>query len=225
MMDNSSSDPLPSGHTSSEIIFLEFEGRAIKEASDGDYGDAYHDRYCLEMFRRALKERNQGAQSWLQHHFSAVVLDWLHSHPRRVLACSLHTEDYYVIQAFKRCWQTSLHRQDFEFKSMADVLFYLRVSLNGVILDELRSYSRPGRAPLLKSVVARESIANDDDSCNEVWSFIEGKLSDARERRLAYLLFHCALKPVEIVRICSQEFNDVREVSHMRRDIMKLLSQ
>jgi hypothetical protein len=148
----------------------------------------------------------------------------MHGHPKRDLACRLHTEEYYVIQTFKRCWQTSLHHQDFEFKSMADVLYYLRVSLNGVILDELRSYSRLCRAPLLKSVVARESIFNDDDSSHEVWRVIEGKLSDARERRLAYLLFHCALKPGEIVRRCPQEFNDVREVSRMCRDIMKILS-
>ena len=224
MMDNSSIDPLPSERTSNEIIFLEFEGGDIKETSGGDYGEAHHDRYYLEMFRRALNERNQGAQRWLQYHFSAVVLDRVHGHPRRDLACHLHTEEYYVIQTFKRCWQTSLHHQDFEFKSMADVLYYLRVSLNGVILDELRSYARPGRAPLLKSVVAREVHSNEDDRSHEVWRIIEGKLSDARERRLAFLLFHCALRPGEIVRRCPQDFSDVHEVSRICRDIMELLS-
>ncbi len=224
MMDNSSTDPLPSERTSNEVSFSDFEGCGINEIGDCDYGVAYHDQYYLEMFRRALKERGQGAQRWLQHHFSAVVLDWMHGHPRRDLACRLHTEEYYVIQTFKRCWQTSLHHHEFEFKSMTDVLYYLRVSLNGAILDALRSYSRPGEVPLLKSVVAREVHSNEDDRSHEVWRIIEGKLSDARERRLAFLLFHCALRPGEIVRRCPQDFSDVHEVSRMRRNIMELLS-
>lgn len=224
MMDNSSADPFPPERTSDEIIFLKIEGREIKEISNGDFGDTSHDRHYLAMFRRASKERNQGAQRWLQHHFSAAVLDWVHSHPRRELACRLHAEEYYVIETFNRCWQTSLHDQDFDFKSMADVLSYLRVRLNGVILDELRSYAQPGGGQFPKPVAAREPLAHDDDSGHEVWRVIEEKLSDARELRLAYLLFHCALKPREIVRRCPQEFNDVGEVSRMCRDIMELLT-
>jgi len=108
---------------------------------------------------------------------------------------------------------------------MDDALNYLRVSLNGVIVDELRGYSRPSRAPLLEPVVARESNSDRDDNSQEVWKVIEGKLPDARERRLAYLLFYCAFRPVEIVRRCPQEFSDVREVSRMRRDIMELIGQ
>src|SRR2546426_4007612 len=143
MMDNASTDPLSSQRISREVSFMDFEGCEIKGISDSYDGDVHYDRYYLEMFRRAFKEGNRGAQRWLQHHFSAVVVVWMHAHPRWDLACHLHTEEYYVIQTFKRCWQSSLHHQDFEFKSMADVLNYLRVSLNGAILDDLRGYSRP----------------------------------------------------------------------------------
>ncbi len=224
-MDNSNIDPLLPDCRSNEVIFSGFEVCDVKEVWGSDYGDANHDGYYLEMFRRAFKERNQGAQRWLQHRLGAVVLDWVHGHPRKELACSLHTEEYYVIQTFKRCWQSSLRHEGFEFGVMADVLYYLRVCLNGVILDELRSYSRPDRTLLVKSVAERESNSDGDDSGHEVWMVIEGKLPDARERRLAYLLFDCAFRPVEIVRRCPQEFNDVREVSRLRRDIIELLSQ
>ena len=48
-------------------------------------------------------------------------------------------------------------------------------------------------------------------------------LPGEREQRLAYLLYHCGLKPREIVRFCPQEWSDVKEVYRMRRNIMERL--
>ncbi len=224
MMNNSSTGPLPSERASSEGDFSDFGRCDINEVGECDYGDVDHDQHYLEMFRRALKQRNQGAQRWLEHHFSAMLIDWIQAHPSRDLACRLHPAEYFVNQAFKRSWQISLQHHEFEFKNMLDVLSYLRANLNAAMLDALRNYSRQGKEPLRKSLGVKESFSNDDDCSPDVWRIIEAKLSDARERRLAFLLFHCALRPVEIVRSCPQDFNDVQEVSNMRRDIMKLLS-
>jgi len=206
------------------MSFLDFEGCDANDVGECDHGDVYHDQYYFKKFRRALEERNQAAQKWIEYHLSAMLIDWIQAHPSRDLACRLHPEEYFVVQAFKRCWQTSLQHYEFEFKNMADVLYYLRVYLNAAILDALRNYSRQGNTPLPASLIARESFSNQDDSSHEIWSNIEGKLSDARERRLAYLLFHCAIKPVEIVSSCPQDFSDVQEISRVRHDIIELLS-
>ncbi len=229
-MDNSSADPFLSGCASNEVMYLKIKGCDIercdiKEVSDGDFGGTCHDQYYLGMFRRALKERNQDAQRWLEHHFRAMLIDWVHAHPNRDQACQLHPEEYFVIQAFKRCWQTSIQHRKLAFKNMPDILYFLRVNLNAAILDELRSNSRSDKAQLEKSIGVSGSFSNDDNSNREVWRLIEEKLPDARKRHLAFLLFHCALGPVEIVRRCPQDFSDVQEVSRMRRDIMELLSQ
>jgi hypothetical protein len=45
-------------------------------------------------------------------------------------------------------------------------------------------------------------------------------LPDARQQRLAYLLFHCGLKPKEIVRAYPEEFGDVQEIIRLRRSII-----
>jgi hypothetical protein len=223
MMDDSSTDRLPSECTSNEIGCLDNEGCSINMIED-DF-DKYHDQYCLEMFRHALKEHDQQAQRWLQNHFSVNVLDLIQSHPSKDLACRLHSEEYYVIETFKRFWQTPHQHQEFEFKSMIDVLSYLRVSLNGVVLDALRRHSRPHEAPSPSPGLARELHSNENDSSHEVWSSLERKLSGARQRRLAYLLFHCALKPGEIVGSCPHEFSDIHEIYSMRRNIIELLSR
>jgi hypothetical protein len=136
------------------------------------------------------------------------VIDLMNRHPSKDKACRLHSEEYYVIETFKHFWQTSLQHHEIEFKSMTDVLYYLRVSLNGAILDTLRSYAPPDDVSLLSSRMESELNATANGRSNEVWRIIEGKLSDARERRLAYLLFHYALKPGEVVRNCPEYFSN-----------------
>ena len=222
MMDDSSTDRLPLDCISNEIDCLDNEECGINMVED--VYDKCHDQYYLKMFRHALSEHDQHAQRWFQNHFSVKVLDLMHCHPRKEMACRLHSEEYYVIETFRRFWQTPLYHQEFEFKNMTDVLSYLRVSLNGVILDALRSYQRPHEAPSLNPGLARELHSQENESSNEVWSRLERKLSGARQRRLAYLLFHCALKPGEIIGSCPREFSDIHEIYSMRRNIIELLS-
>ncbi len=48
-------------------------------------------------------------------------------------------------------------------------------------------------------------------------------LSDWREQRLVYLLYHCGLKPKEIVHFCPQDWSDVQEIYRLRRNILDRL--
>jgi len=48
-------------------------------------------------------------------------------------------------------------------------------------------------------------------------------LSNTREQRLAYLLFHCGLKAREVVQYCDEEFSDVKEVYRLHRNIFEKL--
>lgn len=56
-----------------------------------------------------------------------------------------------------------------------------------------------------------------------IWESIQLLLSDERERRLAYLLYHCGLKPRDIVRRCSPEFPDVQEIYRLNSNIVERL--
>ena len=60
---------------------------------------------------------------------------------------------------------------------------------------------------------------------SEIWDRLQAELPDQRERRLAYLLYHCGLQPSEIVRSCPQEWSDVHEVARLRRSILVRLMQ
>ena len=59
----------------------------------------------------------------------------------------------------------------------------------------------------------------DRPDSSEVWDRLQARLSNERERRLAYLLYHCGLEPAEIVQCCPQEWSDVLEVARLQRII------
>ncbi len=120
----------------------------------------------------------------------------------------------------ERFWQATV-RQQIAFKTLAGALTYLRASLHGAILDTLRVYTRPREVPLPEPGEPGEPYGEDQSNSSEVWEFLQTILPGAREQRLAYLLYHCGLKPREVLHFCQQEFNDIQEIYRLRRNIVE----
>jgi DNA-directed RNA polymerase specialized sigma24 family protein len=138
-----------------------------------------------------------------------------------VAACRLESEEYYVALAFERFWQATTSKQRVEFSRLAAALQYLRASLHGAILDTLRAYARPREIALPEPGEPGEPYVEDSTDSSEVWEVLKTMLADPREQRAAYLLFHCGLKPREVVRLCPQEWSAVGEIYDLRRTIME----
>jgi hypothetical protein len=195
----------------------------VRELNTYRMGEPCTDRYGVELLRRATVQGNQEAWAWVQECFGGVVLNWLRRHPQRAHACRLESEEHYVAQAFERFWQATASNKQVEFNTLAAALQYLRASLNGAILDTLRAYVRPRETSLPEPGGQGEPHVEDSFESSEVWEILQTMLPDWREKRLAYLLFHCGLKPREIVRFCPQEWSDVHEIYQVRRNIMQRL--
>jgi hypothetical protein len=185
-------------------------------------GELSNETYGLELLRRAMAQDDQAAWIGFQQCFGELVQDWLHGHPQRELACHLEREETYVALAFERFWQTTVKQQRV-FRTLDGALVYLRASLHGAILDTLRTSSRPGEVSLPEPGQAGEPPVEDRAASLQVWQVLQSLLPNAREQRLAYLLYHCGLLPREIVRFCPQEWNDVQEIHHLRRKILEQL--
>ncbi|GCF08813.1 sigma-70 family RNA polymerase sigma factor [Dictyobacter arantiisoli] len=191
-------------------------------------GEADDECYALEIFRRAMKLHDPLAWDALQQCFSGLVFTWMRRHSRRERACSLDSEENYVAQAFTRFWQASINNAELHFFSLASALNYLRASLNGAIMDTLRVYTHLNEIPLPDandSVFVRELAAEEHEDGDELWQIVCSLLSGEREKRLAYLYFHCGLKAREIVQFCPDEFHDVQEVYRLRHNIFKRLTR
>jgi len=199
--------------------------RCMGEIENYRRKESYDDQYCLEIFHRALLQHDDDAWTLLVDRFSPMVRGWMRSHPRRDAACRHDSEENYVSKTFGRFWQAAAYNQNVRFTSMAAALSYLKTCLTGTILDTLRSYARADLSlndpdhPL----VEEPAVEDDRDDGHELWNVIQSLLPNAREQRLAYLLFHCGLKAREVVQFCGQEFSDVNEVYRLRRNIIERL--
>jgi hypothetical protein len=184
-------------------------------------GEPCDQAYGLELFRRATVEGDLEAWEWVQRCFGEIVLVWLRHHPSRATACRLESEENFIALTFERFWQATALTQQVSFRTLAAALRYLRASLHGAILDTLRAYSRPEVSSLPKPA---EPGAEDQTDSLEVWEILQTLLPNRRERQLAQLLYHCGLKPREIVQFYPQEWSDVQEIYRLRRNILDRLN-
>src|SRR6202035_5273393 len=91
--------------------------------------------YCSELFRRAMELRDAAARGAVEQCFHEMMLGWLRSHPQRVLAYALASEEHYVAQAFARFWQATARSEELACQDLATALGFLRASVLGTLLD------------------------------------------------------------------------------------------
>ena len=113
--------------------------------------------------------------------------------------------------------QHSATRQLVAFRTIMEALASLRVSLHGVLLETLRAHKRSEAFPEpVKGLLPMETS-------QEFWEQVQKLLPDDREQRLVSLLYHCGLRPAEIVALYPQEWSDVREVIRLQAIILRRL--
>lgn len=182
--------------------------------------EPYSDLYCLEILRRAVVQHDDKAWTVLQQQFSESAHAWIGRHPYRELALRYEMEQNYIDDAFRRFWQ-AVSDQRLVFSTLGGALNYLHLCLNCAIMDTLRLYSRPKEGRIPDSGHPDEPQVEDRYYEDELWEVIKGLLVGTKERRVAYLLFHCNLKPREIVHHCPGEFRGEIEIYNLKRNIME----
>ena len=208
-------------------ITLENMGASVlahSESKQNSVKDLQRNQESLELFQHALSRRNDEDWSLLVERFQGLVLAWVRNHARRELAYRYHAPEYYVSLAFERFWQATARNQSLAFTSLEAALSYLKASLNGAILDTLRSYARP-EVPLPEPgyLYPIELTTEDPPVGHDLWDAIQNLIPTPREQRVGYLLFYCGLKPREIVKFCPDEFSSVSEVHRLRRNVVERL--
>ncbi len=218
--EQSTPDSLLSSPLYSEMSVPMLAAQCLREIDNSRRGEPCTETYAVELVRRATVQGNQEARAWVQQCFREMVRDWLRRHPNREAACRLESEEHYVTQAFERFWQATVSTQRLEFSRLSAALQYLCACLNGAVLDTLRASARAREVSLPEP---GESGEPQVENSSESWGLLKTILPNAREQRLAYLLFHCGLRPGEIARFYPQAWSDVGEIYRLRRTIMERL--
>ncbi len=185
--------------------------------------ETFDDQYCLEIFRRAIVQRADQAWVTLQQRFGETVRVWLRSHHSSDLALRHDSEENYIALTFSRFWY-AVREQQVDFPTIYAALSYLHATLNGVIIDSLRTQRRAREVPLPETDAPDEPVSPEgEDEDQAMWKSLQGLIADEREQRVLYLLYYCGLKPREVVARCPQEFSDVKEVYRLNHNILDRL--
>src|SRR5229473_1712549 len=201
------------------ISLVALAEQCMREIIAARSGEAHDDRHWLELLRRATVQREGAARQMVWHHLGQVVEAWLGCHPQKELACRLESEAYYVAQTCERFWQ-AIVQQKLANNRLSTALAYARACLNSVILDTLRTYAHTTTSPSSGSTRVGKAVEEQHEDSRAWWERIREMLPTEREQRAAYLLFYCGLQPMDIVRLCPQEFSDWQEISRVRRTVI-----
>ena len=179
------------------------------------------DQYCLELFQRVLRYHDERAKEQWQYLLSVTMLDWMSRHPYKEKAYGYQPATYYVEKAFERFWRISIPDHNIESSTITSILQHLQVCLNAVIIDRLRVHALLKRVSLTEATDYREVTPGAFGIGSKVRKNIQYILAQTHDQRLAYLLFHCGLKPEEVVKTYPQEFGDIQHVTHLRHKLIE----
>ena len=180
-------------------------------------GDSAEDSSILQLLVFARLHNNEQTWRVIEQCFTPVVLSWIRRHPRYEEACRVKAERRYLTLALTK-FSHGLVEQDMTFSVLSDVVRYLLVCINSVLLDTVRS------AAWLEKINQHELLISNNATDQQAdATLLQRLLSDERERRLAYLLFHCGLSPREIAQSHPSEFANLQEIYQLRCSLMSHL--
>lgn len=187
------------------------------------------DRYCLEMFRRSIVNRDDDAWSCIYQQYSPLVLTWVTQHQSVALLLGHDSSGALVNAAFSKFWQALTPAKMTNFDSLAAILKYLKMCVHSVVADEVRARQARQFEETLEDI-EHEPASDDpaDDvvsalSVQGLWQIIQDELNGEDERILIYQAYVQGLKPGEI---CSQHhhfFPTVDDVYRIKRNILERL--
>jgi RNA polymerase sigma factor (sigma-70 family) len=188
-----------------------------------------NDRYCLELFRRAIARRDDDAWSCIYQQYAPLVLTWVNQHQSAAPLLGQDGSAPLVNAAFAKFSQALTPTKMDNFDSLAAVLKYLKMCVHSVIADEVRS--RQSRQyeetlELIENEPASEDPADDvisSISAQGLWQVIQEELNGEEERVLIYLAYIQGMKPSEISSQHRRLFPTVEDVYRIKRNVLERL--
>ena len=180
------------------------------------------ERAGLELFRRAMQQRDELAWALIYQQWRPLLLRWLLQHPSASLVLERDPPESYITAALSKFWQATARVQGPQqgFATLPEILAYLRRCLNSVVLDVVRqARARLAEAP--EEAAAHLAVSPPSEGTGaDLWGCIERALPDERERRLIYLRYVLGYQPREIVAAYPQDFPSAAKLYLLERNIL-----
>lgn len=188
-----------------------------------------NDRYCLELFRRAIVRHDEDAWACLYQQYAPLVLTWVNQHQSATLLLGQDSSSALVNAAFAKFAQALTPAKMGNFETLAAILKYLKMCVHSVIADEVRARQARQYEETLEAI-EQEPAADDPAehviaglSVQSLWQVIQEELNSEDERLLLYLAYVQGMKPAEICAHQRQLFPTVEDVYRIKRNVLERL--
>jgi hypothetical protein len=212
-----------------QLAVYELARRCSEETNKFLKQNASNDRYCLELFRRAIVKRDEDAWASIYHQYAPLVLTWVTQHQSVAALLGQDGSASLVNASFAKFSQALTPAKMSNFDSLAAILKYLKMCVHSVVADEVRARQARQYEETLESI-EHEPAGHDpaEDvvshlSAQRLWQVIQEELNGEDERVLIYLAYVHGMKPGEI---CSQHrrlFPTVDDVYRIKRNVLERL--
>ncbi len=190
---------------------------------------ASNDRFCLELFRRAIVNRDDGAWTSIYQQYAPLVLTWVTQHQSATPLLGQDGSGPLVNAAFAKFSQALTPVKIGNFDSLAAILKYLKMCVHSVVADEVRARQARQYEETLETI--EQEPASDDPaddvvssiSAQGLWQVIQEELNGEDERVLLYLAYVQGMKPSEISSMHRRLFPTVDDVYRIKRNVLERL--
>jgi DNA-directed RNA polymerase specialized sigma24 family protein len=217
------------------LEYMPVENLAQKCAQETDFyfnHKNYDSRYCFELFRRAIRSKDERALEVIIVQYRPLVAywvdRWVSKHPEFSLF-NEETQDF-VAQAFERFW-VSYTSAKFEHaqSSLPAVLKYLQMCVHGALTDswrklhrlQLEQDTREEERELSDPAPTPEALFQKD----ELWQLIRKKSKHPKEYLVLYASFYLNLSPRDILAEYPDQFGEINEVYRYKTNILERLER
>jgi RNA polymerase sigma factor (sigma-70 family) len=207
----------------------ELMGYATREASEFLAQRQPDTRFALELFRRAIVNRDDGAWSCIYTLYSPLVLSWANQHRGATSVFEVEGSAALVNMTFAKFAQAITPTKWSTFDQLAAVLKYLKLTTYSVVSDEIRALHSRQQEDVLDTIEHEAAIDDPESevighsSIERLWRIIEEELNSQEEKILMYLVYIEGMKPNEISRLYGRLFPSVEDVYRIKRNVLERL--
>lgn len=192
--------------------------------------ESYDDSFCLELFRRAIVEREEAAWSVIISQYENLVRAWVQRHHSFPMADE--DADYFINRSFDNFWSafsrnpTKLEK----FKNLKSLMQYLKLCTFTAVQTYVERSMPPRQAifsdiPIETLPESLDSIASVDDNmvAGIVWQYISAAVKTEQEQKIAEDFLLHGMKPQEIWSRHQDLFENVDQVRRVKGNFMTRL--
>lgn len=197
--------------------------------------DNSHERFCFELFRRSIVERDQLCWSEIYQQYQKLVIRWTAEHVSPLRQIGNATVEEMVLDAFTSFWRAYSEEKLAKANGVGSVLMYLKSCVATSVAQARRKAERTVAQAEWDQYVVDSTTAStksgsrtDEDvlqqiESEQIWQIVNACCHDEKDQIIARLGLVSNLKPRSIMEIHPELFTSVEEIYELRRNLKNRL--